>query len=352
MDSTTAAAPAQPASSTRAPTTTPAATPAPATAVDQAVTSRDFGKFREAKRAAESGKPLEPAPPAKEPAAAATPAATAPAAAVSRRQQEINEHIRRATTAEQENTQLRERLARLEAGRPADAQRPGDRPTPPAAATPAAPAQPAATADPEPTIDQFDSYEKFVSAQSRWAARQEITAREQAAQTRAAAERRAEADRTRATRFSDSVQTELKTDAQFLSKVSPEVLALKPFSALAQGERGGPRNAIAEELLDSDVAPQLMRHFTEHPEELTRLERQPNVRALVREFGKLESRFAKTAAPAAAAPEPKTVPTAPAPPQTLGTRPSDPPDAVASAVKSRNFAAYREAKARQRTASR
>jgi hypothetical protein len=146
--------------------------------------------------------------------------------------------------------------------------------------------------DPEPSPDKFESYDAFVKAQARWEARQELREQSQAAHTRAAADRHAAAEQTTRTKFVESIQATTATDPEFLSRVSPDVLALKPFAALAPGEQGGPRNAIAQELMESAVAPQLMLHFSQHPEELRRLETLAP-RDLIREFGRLEARLEK-----------------------------------------------------------
>jgi hypothetical protein len=86
-----------------------------------------------------------------QPAAAAPVAPAAPAQpdapAVSKRQQEINDHIRRATTAETENARLREENARLKGTAPR------------ADAPPAAPAQPEA-----PTVAKFPTLEQWSAA--------------------------------------------------------------------------------------------------------------------------------------------------------------------------------------------
>jgi hypothetical protein len=91
------------------------------------------------------------------------------------------------------------------------------------------------------------------------------------------------------------------------------------------------------------VAPQLMRHFSDHPEDLQRLSRLAP-RELLREMGKLEATIEKPAsAPAPPAAPPKTVTDAPAPPPTLGSRPAVPNDDAEGAVARGDFKAYEEA---------
>lgn len=132
------------------------------------------------------------------------------------------------------------------------------------------------------------------------------------------------------------------------SKVSPEVLTLRPVEALKPGEPFGPKELLGSELLKSSVAPKLMTYWTEHPDELKRLQTVPeHLRALptdergrpyhlwlARELGKLEASFERPITN-----QPKTVTSAPPPPQTLGSRPAMPADAEQDAVKRGDFAA-------------
>jgi hypothetical protein len=330
VDDLTDAAPAPP---------TPDAPPVPAatTAVEHALVEGNYPAYRDAKRAEASGKPL-PAPVAAAPAVTPTPKPAAPAG-VSKRQQQINDYERRIAEQAAE-------ITRLSTTRPAAAPRSEARPE---AAAPA-PASPQDyeryLAMPEaPKQESFDTYDKFSAAMAVFIADQRFADRDRAAQQRADADRQTAAHTERTTKFSEAIKAVVTTDPKFLESVSADVLALKPFAALAPGEPGGPLNAIAEELLDSAVAPQLMQHFSAHPEDLQRLA-QLAPRDLIREFTRLEGRFERPAA----APPPKTVSDAPPPPQTLGTRPADPADPVRGAVMRGDFAAYRAAKrAQQRT---
>lgn len=174
-------------------------------------------------------------------------------------------------------------------------------------------------ADPEPQESQFDDYGKFVKAQARWEARQEFREQQQAAQRV-----RQEAEVTRSQReriesFSKRIEASKGGDPAFLDKISPDVLALKPFHALLPGEQGGPLNAMAEEILNSPVAPQVMLHLTQHPEDFQRIATLPP-RELVREMAKIEARF-EVASPSAQ-PKAPVISQAKPPIKPMGSAPS------------------------------
>lgn len=325
--------------------------PAPVvTAADHAVASNDVASFREARRAERSGKPLE-TPPADsssaEPAeqAASTDASSAPASeagtnrrrnADTRVQELLTDRARerdRADRAERELAQFRQ-------------------PAQPSTDAPPAGSSPAAAPAAFPSYDAYlathpdTSYEEYLDQRADFRADQTYRARK--AEEQQAAER-AQLSRTqqeRATKFQERITAVTATDPDFIARISPDVLALKPFDALLPGERPSALNAIAEELLSSPLAPQLMRHFTDHPEVLQHLGTL-SPRELLREMGKLEASF-----PDANAAVPLTPVTgAPAPPTVLGTKPAAPANPADAAVASGDVAAYRAARLRQRTAN-
>lgn len=330
MSDVTPAVPAQP---------TPTPTVSAPTAVNQAAASGNVADYREARRAERLGKPMAPAeqaPPAKPVAAAPAPQPTEEQRQVSKRQQAINTYER--TIAEQN-----ERIARLEASQRSPAAPRSD--TPP-------PVQAPAPAEKFPKYDEFltkhpdASLEDWMDARDTWRDDRRVAVEH----ARSTEERRTETHQQRVSKFSTQIGERQKTDKDFLAKVSPAVLALKPFASLAEGEQGGPLNAIAEEMLDSPVATALMEHFTAHPAELERLAAIRSPRELIREFGKVEARLEKsTEAPA---PPLKTVTSAPSPGTTLGARPASPGDPVKGAVATNNFSKFREERRAQRVAER
>lgn len=325
-------------------------------ATDAAVASDSTSSYREARRAERAGKPLPsvnadaaPAQPATD-GAPATPAAPAQPT-VSKRQQTINDYERR--IAEQD-----QRIRALESGsRPA------------APAEPAAPAQPAAATVPEwkriaalpdaPKIDDFESLGEHAAAMALFVNHTLQTE----AQTRTHGEQLTAAQVTRVETFITRLNEAKVADPTFVSKLTPDVRALKPFSALAPGEQGGPRNVIAEQVYDSPISPKVLIHLSEHPEALAKLETMPDhikampaamrnrehIKWIVKEFGKLEGSLESPSAPAA--PQPKTLTDAAEPAQTLGTRAAEATDPKARAIRTGSTSAYRQARREERAAA-
>lgn len=207
-----------------------------------------------------------------------------------------------------------------------------------------APANPPQYTRPKPSEDEigtkYENYAAFVEDLTDW----KVEQREADAQRTQRESELTRSQSERATQFQERIKAAESADPEFAKSISYDVLSLKPFSALLPGESPSARNAIAEELLSSPVAPQLMRHFSDHPGDLRRLE-SLLPRELLREFGKLEARFA-TETPAAVqtpqAPTTKHLSSAPPPPTTLGSRPADAGDAIKSAVSRKDYTSYRD----------
>lgn len=139
--------------------------------------------------------------------------------------------------------------------------------------------------DKEPIEDDFDNYRDYVRAAARWEARQEFK-QQQEARTREQ-QQRALDDRLVAqiNKFGDAIRPHVDT-------FSPEVLALKTEFQLRPGERPTASNWIANELFtDTENAPALMSHFTEHPDVLQRIAALPTPRDVTREMAILVTRL-------------------------------------------------------------
>lgn len=220
--------------------------------------------------------------------------------------------------------------------------------TPPAAPSPAPQASTAATFPDFATWAEKQpdgSYEQYLDERSDFRAEQR--SQQQQAKERATAEQTTKA--TRAQGFSSRLKDAVTADPQFMSKLSPQIAGLVPLDALEPGQPMTPWNVIGQEILISPIGPVLMRHFSEHPEELTDLATlSPD--GIVRRMGKLEARLETAQAPAVR--PVKTVTDAPPPPQTLGRRPALPVDDAADAVARDDFRAFRDSANRREIAAR
>lgn len=293
--------------------------------------------------------------PAPAPVAGPEPAAEPPAPAptvdrpVSKRQEKINEYERTIAA-------LNERIARLEgpvAGRPPAA------PAPPAA-------EPVTKAEykrylelPDaPKLDDFESIAEHTAAMALFIADRRWEDHSRAAARGAEVDALTESQRQRADGFAGRLKEASTADPTFWDHVSEDVATLKPIAALMPGERMGPHNIVAEEIMTSPVAPHLMRELSK-PGVLARLVNLPDAlknlppaqrarehsRFIVREIGKLEGKAATAAAPA---PDPpKLVTDNPPPPSRLGTKPNVPDDPIAASLKKKDTGAYLEARRQQ-----
>lgn len=195
-----------------------------------------------------------------------------------------------------------------------------------APAAPVAPASPVQTApavdpsDPEPQLADFeadpryaaDPYSAWMRATGRWEARQEVKQfRAQEAAQRESVERE-QAIVSVVTKYQQEV------DGAFVQTLPPEVRELRPSFMLAEGEKVGPLNVVADFAMQSEHPKAVLQYFADHPDTLPSLARLMPAQ-LFRALGRIE------ALAGGAAPAPTTTPTvtsAPRPPTTLGDKPA------------------------------
>ena len=138
----------------------------------------------------------------------------------------------------------------------------------------------------KPKSTDFHTYEEFTEALAEWKFNENIQKLE--------SNRRMEAiERETAHRFSSfekKIKEHMDADPTFKDRISPDVLNLRPLSAMAPGEPRGPLNALAEHFLVSEVAPKLIEYFSEHEDELQRFSTLHPLRFGV-ELGKVEERL-------------------------------------------------------------
>jgi hypothetical protein len=341
-----------------APSATPdSTTETPLSAADQAVIAGDISAYRAARAAERAGKPLEPS--TTPDAASGEPddqagerPDTAPASEPGKPAQDSGHKGNAETRIKALNwraKQAEERAERLE--RELSEARKRTDPTPSKPTKPADAASAKAPGDdPEPQLDDYqneaDPYAAWMRACSRWEARQEHKRIDTEREQRAAAETAGKAEEERIKSFKGRINQ--AGGNAFLEGVSEEVRALKPAQAAkVAGEPVTARHVVASELIKSDVAPALMKHWTDHPEDLAKFDTCSDLPALLREFGRQEARV--SAAPATPA---KTVTSAPPPPTTLGSHPVESADRMEAAWRSGDMAAFKAERRRERAAAR
>jgi hypothetical protein len=287
------------------------AQPAPEAVPATSVAAADPGHvqtFLDARAAERSGTPREPVTVA--PAVAAVAPATtepvaepAPERAVSKRQQQINDYER--TIAE-----LRQRVSALETPRPAA----------PAPAEPATPPEPEwkriAKLPNAPKLAEFDSVEEHAAAMALFVSQ----TREQDRQTAAATDQRTRALHDQTQTFATRLHDAREADPDFLTKIPPQLLHVKPLSALTPGEPFTFGNVVMEAAFHASSPAALLTHLHSHPDEAARIGALPVDRQLW-ELGQLAGRLAVPSSPSPAA----MPPAPPPPPSPISSFPSPQP---------------------------
>ncbi len=359
------------------PVVVPASTPTTETvktsASDAAILADDIPGFLDARRHERAGKPLDAVDLQVEKAADGSTRPIDPREAKraqrAAKQSEINEGARKAAgrIVEDYETKIKERdgevsslkarLAQLESamsGRPVAV-------SPPVTAT-QSPALAREAADPEPSPTNLEKYPggeydpKYIREAAAWDARQWTRQQQAEARQREVQQQHQASAQTKLKIFSARIEAAKQADATFPA-LTPAIAALRPTSVLGPDERPTALNALAEEILISPVSPQLVRHFIDHPDDLSRFSAYETPRELLRAFTQLESTCETVTAPAPVVDPPNPITRAPTPPTVLGSNPTTPADPLAAAVKaskgslSGGVRDYRAARAQERLAA-
>ena len=199
-----------------------------------------------------------------------------PSARVAQSRREVKEAEARAERAEREASEYRYRLEQAERERQKPAQE--------------AKAQPAE--DAEPQEGDFEQYSDYVKA----LARHEYGKAAREAQQQYEVHQRAAAHVQRVTQTADSFKAALnkaaEADPEFRERLDPEVMGYGPSFMLEPGQRPGPPNWIADELLSApDRAPSLLLYLSEHPAERQRLVALSSPREVTRELTRISDRL-------------------------------------------------------------
>ncbi len=343
---------------------------APATVSAEVAASEkdDFSAFEQAHTAKRQGKPLA-AVPAPEKAESTEPRQ------LSNRQKAINDAAQKAAdtataTLQEENRRLKDELAQRTLTREPARTEPVAQPV---VESPVKgdPAYKRYMAMPDaPKLDDFESVADHNFAAALFVAQKLNEEQSQQAQQRDAY---VGAAKQRVDTFVGRLNEAKKADPEFVTKLSDEVKALHPeATALAQGEPLHPRHFVGDLVYDSEVAPAVLLHFSEHPDALTALEtmperikaipfapgvpllQQPRILAhkhyMAHEFAKLEGRLESASGSARAPIEsasdrhvavdpPSPISKAPPPPPTL-SRPGRTTDPMESALKRDDITAF------------
>lgn len=259
--------------------------------------------------------------------AASEPAAVGKKKGVKARNEELDAEIAALNDKLRQRAMLRAQVEQVDA-------------PPPPASDVSAGSSPGAVAEDFPSFDEWAAvpanagqpYERYV----RELARHEYRAEQQQQQ-------RVQAVQTRVEQFRSRVTQAAQADPNLWAELAPEVVNLRPIDDLRPGERPTPLNVLAQEIVQSEHAPALLRHFSRDANALRRVAAM-SFADVVREVGRLEARLSAPTTPAIPA---VPVSKAPNPPTTLGSKPVAPADEIDGAISRRDFAAYRDAQNRR-----
>jgi hypothetical protein len=225
-----------------------------------------------------------------------------------------------------------------------------EQPTASPTQAPAPDAQPGSS----PAVRHGEDFPEF----DAWATRPENAGRPYEAYTRELAEhvwtqretsRQIEAARSeRVAAYQSRVTEAAKADPEFYQSLSPAVLNLRTVESLGPGERPGPLDILGTEIMRSEHAAQLMRHYSTHAADLQALARM-SPRDVLKAVGRLEARFDAPTQPAST---PTPVTQAPDPPVVLGNKATAPVDDADAALARGDFRSYRDAANRRELAAR
>lgn len=350
------AAPAVPAQSVAV------APPAPMQSAAEAAISKSPTEYRAARQAERAGKPLPDVPvatPASSEDVKAAPAAAPAQPQLSKRQIEINERASRAVEAA--TTTLREENARLTRELAAKASAPAQ----PQVAAPAAAEPPA-----PPVVEKFQSLQAWSEENPTKTIEDYMDERAafNTAQTAKAAhveeqfKRQAEDLTKRGQAFATRWQEAKAAEPDLASKIPPALADTsrdtRPLSAFSAAElsKATFTNVVAEALFRSDRPAELAKHLHAHQDDAIRIAGLDGpveqLIALAVLDGRLSSSTpAARATTAPASPKPKTLTDAPAPLETLGTRPAEAVDAETAAIKRGDTRSFRQIRREQRASN-
>lgn len=148
----------------------------------------------------------------------------------------------------------------------------------------------------KPTRDKYESDEDYAEALADY----KVAEKEREAAQRRQVEQHSERIEQRIRAFNDAI----KEDAEFVERVDPRLLDLKPAFMVHPSEVG-PAEVLAEALIMSEFSRELFYHLTEHPEEVEKLLKAPNAAELRAGVGRIEGRIEAGQEKKEEPPEPK-----------------------------------------------
>jgi len=144
--------------------------------------------------------------------------------------------------------------------------------------------------DAEPQEGDFEQYRDYVKAQARWEARQEYKEAQRKEADQRQQQARTQTIIKRVEDFNDRVTKAAEADPTLMEHIDQRLLDLKPSFTLAPNVPATAANDMAQEIVESEHSPALLRYLSEHPEEVASILKLPNSSAVSRAIGRLEAK--------------------------------------------------------------
>lgn len=161
--------------------------------------------------------------------------------------------------------------------------------------TPAAPAEerraPVQAATKAPELAEFKTYEDYVDARSEWKAREVIRGEREAAAKESEQRQAHEGIKAALGDFFGRLEKAATEDNTFKDRTRSVQEKLVPTFTLPAGQRPGPLNVVADEVINSDHSAAMLAHFADNPDEFQRIATLRTPREIARAMAKLEARI-------------------------------------------------------------
>lgn len=190
-----------------------------------------------------------------------------------------------------------------------------------------------------PALDETAFYTQFpeatVGQYVRYAARYEHFALQRESQAH-------QAITSRVQHYDSLMEKAVEAHPELMERV-PEVLqSVRPIDLLGPNEPAGPLNWAMQEIWQSPQSAAILLHIADHPDVLVKIQRSGSPAETIRTIAQLDARLTTSVPSQPPAPAGTPVSLAPPPPATLGKKPAQPADELSEAIRSGDFARYRE----------
>ena len=200
----------------------------------------------------------------------------------------------------------------------------------------------AAIASPDlsrPPLEEGDFFREFPDASMAAFVDYRHGYREAMSEARRAADQQRES---LSSSYAQRMAPAIEADPQFWSTLDPRLKETTPIALLPAGEAPTALNFAAQEILESEHPAEIMSYLSAHPQYLEVLSRMSSAHA-IRAIARLDALVGSVSSVPTKQPVGKTTTSAPAVPQTLGSKPAESADETTTSVVAGDFRRYKSA---------